>query len=82
MASFQNTIYEKLANQWISVKSSNLSAILYRPDDEELLIRFKSGLEYSYEGVPPEVAQQLLDADSKGIYHARRIKHSYPYKPV
>lgn len=75
----EDDITKGLANQWISVESSNLAAILYRPKERELEIRFKNG-QGIYEGVPPEIAQALLEADSKGIYHARMIKHSFPYK--
>lgn len=73
---------------WIPVTSSNLEAVWYDPEEEILKIRFnpidahgqRSGVRsYAYSMVPASVFLGLLDAGSKGRYHAKHIKFSYPY---
>lgn len=58
------------------VESSNLNAVGY--EDSSLFIRFNSGGLYEYMNVPKSIYLELLSATSKGEYHARYIKHSYP----
>lgn len=48
------------------VISSALSTIAYDPQDQALLIRFQDGRVYLYYGVPHDVADELLAAESKG----------------
>lgn len=74
---------------WISVQSSNLEAVWYDPEEEILKIRFnpvdkKTGQRggvrsYAYSMVPMSVFLGLLNAGSKGQYHAKNIKFLYPY---
>ena len=70
--------------EWIPVQSSNLEAVWYDPELEVLKIRFNPGghsgtRSYAYSMVPPTVFLGLLDASSKGQYHAKHIKWNYPY---
>lgn len=65
-----------------SVVSSNLARVCYEADQMCLDITFHSGDVYRYSGVPSWVYQGLLNASSKGAYHARYIKNSYPYRRV
>lgn len=60
------------------VESSNLNAVGY--EDSSLFIRFNSGGLYEYMNVPKSIYLELLSAPSKGEYHARYIKHSYPFR--
>ncbi len=73
---------------WIPVSSSNLEAVWYDPAEEILKVRFnpvdshgqRGGVRsYAYSMVPPTVFLGLLDAGSKGQYHAKHIKWNYPY---
>lgn len=68
---------------WIPVQSSNLEAVWYDPEEEILKIRFnpkKEGVRsYAYSMVPASIFLGLLDASSKGQYHAKHIKWNYPY---
>lgn len=60
------------------VSSSNIDAIGYDTETAELHVRFlKSGLTYKYPGVPQEVYEELMRADSKGSYFNRLIKPVY-----
>jgi hypothetical protein len=62
------------------VDSSNIEAIGYDPDSLELHVRFaKSGLTYVYYGVEEWRYQELMQADSKGVYLNANIKPNYQY---
>lgn len=71
--------------QWIPVTSSNLAAVWYDPESERLKIEFcsegrrSSPRYYAYTGVPMQVFLGLLNASSKGKYHAAHIKWNYSY---
>ncbi len=64
----------------IPVNSSNLAAVGY--ECGTLRILFNSGWMYDYMGVPEDVYVNLLNASSKGSYHAEYIKNSYPYHRI
>ncbi len=62
------------------VDSSNVEAIGYCPETEELHVQFlKSGL-YVYAGVPEWVYVEFMEAESKGRYLNENIKECYPYE--
>ena len=65
-----------------SVESSNLKSIGY---DEFLLvleIEFKSGAVYRYYGVPSEVHDELINAESVGKYFNANVKSKYNFLKV
>ncbi|SCW86211.1 KTSC domain-containing protein [Paenibacillus tianmuensis] len=64
---------------WVSVVSSNLSAVAYEPSNSTLYIRFKGSGTYAYYGVPASVHRSLMSAASHGEYHAAFIKNRYRY---
>lgn len=64
----------------ISVTSSNLSAVGY--EGTTLYISFHSGGTYAYFDVPEHIYQGLMNANSKGTYHAAYIKNSFKYRRV
>ena len=60
------------------VDSSNIEAIGYDPDNQELHVRFlKSGETYVYYNVEEWAFQEFMHADSKGTYLNAKIKPSY-----
>ncbi|MCB1056219.1 MAG: KTSC domain-containing protein [Acidobacteria bacterium] len=66
--------------EMIYVDSSNIEAIGYDPDAQELYVRFlKSGDTYVYYNVEECVFGEIMQADSKGIYLAANIKGRYEY---
>lgn len=70
---------------WVPLVSSNLRAACFFRDHQgayALDIRFRSGRIYRYHGVPEAVYRALLAAPSKGVYHDRNIKWSYPFTPL
>lgn len=63
----------------IYVDSSNIEAIGYNSDAQELYIQFLSGVTYVYYGVPKHIYEEIMDAPSKGSYFNRVIKGVYEY---
>ncbi len=64
----------------ISVESSNLDSVGY--DGQNLFVEFRSGSIYVYYGVPKQLYNELLDANSKGIFLNRNIKDIYPFEKI
>ena len=65
------------------VDSSNIEAIGYEENTQELHVRFvKSGETYVYYGVEEWVYQDLMQADSKGAYLNRQIRNQYQYQKM
>ena len=66
----------------VAVSSSSLRAVGYDPDSQTLEIEFQSGNVYQYFGVPQEVHDDLMAADSLGTYFSASIKDHYPSRRV
>lgn len=60
------------------VKSSNLAAVGYDAAQNVLHVQFK-GKEtvYEHRGVPKEIYELMMSADSIGSFYARNIKSNY-----
>lgn len=54
----------------------------YRAEESELDILFTTGRRYIYHRVPPEVADKLSSAFSKGRYFNAHIRDHYDYSEV
>ncbi len=67
---------------FVPVESSMITAVGYDPTSQELEIEFRSGRIYRYIGVPVEVYEGLLAAESKGQYMHAYVLDVYPYHPV
>lgn len=66
----------------ISVESSNIRYVGY---DEFLLVletEFKNGAVYRYYGVPSEVHDELINAESVGKYFNANVKSKYNFLKV
>ena len=60
-----------------SVSSSNLASIGYDAENEILEVEFKHGGIYQYFDVPENVYDELMNADSHGIYFSSNIRNVY-----
>lgn len=67
---------------WISVSSSNISAIAHEANPDILYVQFNNGTAYQYQGVAVETYQEMLEAPSKGIFLNTYIKGTYPYNKM
>jgi hypothetical protein len=57
----------------IPVNSNALEAIGHDPTTNQLRVRFKSGHEYLYDGVPASVHEELLAAKSIGRTFQQKV---------
>jgi hypothetical protein len=62
----------------VAVSSSNLSSVGYDAESQTLEIEFHNGGVYQYAGVPEEVYEGLLSADSQGKYFSRQHQEQLP----
>jgi hypothetical protein len=63
--------------------SSSLFGVMYDADSKGLFVCFRdSGDIYLYYGLPQEVYNELMAAESKGAYLNQQIKGKYDYKKV
>lgn len=67
---------------WIEVESSNIAAIAYVKEEEEMLVQFNNSRVYSYSDVTVEVFESFKAADSKGKYFNEHIKGVYDYQRI
>ena len=65
--------------EMIFVDSSNIEAIGYDENNQELHVQFLSGGYYVYHDVPCEIFDGLVEAPSKGSYLNREIKGVFQY---
>lgn len=65
-----------------SVQSSNLASIGYDAESEILEVEFNHGGIYEYLDVPSDVYEELMDADSHGVYFSANIRNNYTTRKV
>lgn len=65
--------------EMIYVDSSNVEAIGYDADAQELHVQFTSGGTYVYYEVPSSVFDAFMSAASKGSFLNREIKSVYRF---
>lgn len=63
------------------VASSSMRSVGYDPDTETLEIEFDNGI-YQYQDVPETVYQELMAAESLGLYFVEKIKDQYRFERV
>ena len=64
----------------VAVESSALAKVAYDSQRAILLVEFRNGSVYQYRTVPQQVYQDLLRADSTGVYFNRHIRTIFPHK--
>ena len=65
--------------KFVQVESSSVGSVGYEAKTATLSIIFRSGTVYSYQGVPSDVHEKFIGADSKGKFFHEFIKESYEY---
>ena len=61
------------------VESSNIGIAGH--EGTTLYLQFKSGIAYSYTGVPFSIYKELVSAPSAGQFFHRNIRGKFDYKP-
>lgn len=62
--------------------SSNLDSGSFDDETGEMKIVFLSGMEYSYQGITPDLWQSLKTAISPGRFMLDNVKGKFPYEQV
>ncbi len=65
--------------EMLYVDSSNVEAIGYDENTQELHVQFLSGGYYIYHDVPREIFDGLMYAPSKGSFLNREVKNVYQF---
>ena len=63
----------------VPVNSTLLASMSYEAGAALLQLEFRDGSLYRYFGVPADIYEGLLAANSKGVYFNRRIRGSFQY---
>lgn len=74
----------------IQVQSSNLKAVEFVTTGNKrtgkiftkLIVTFKNGRRYQYEGVPADLYNELLKSNSKGRFFNSNIRDEYSFTEV
>jgi len=66
-----------LENEFKKVESSNLNAVKYDKEKEELTVEFKGGSQYLYLKVPVHTFDSFIVAESKGKFFHKEIKGKF-----
>ncbi len=66
---------------WIDVKSSNVLAVRH-VFDQGLEVRFKTGDVYRFKGVPRELFEELVGAESVGAVFAAKVKGKFAHEKL
>lgn len=66
----------------LPVDSSNLKSIGYDEARGILAVEFQGGSIFHYYGVPLAVFEELGQAESRGHFYAKKIRGSFPGKPM
>jgi hypothetical protein len=63
----------------VELKSTTLNAATYLDQRAFLDLEFRSGATYRYVDVPAQIYQELLLAESKGLYFNQHIRNRFTY---
>jgi len=65
-----------------AIESSNLASVGYDAKNEILEVEFKHGGIYQYFDVPETVFEELMNADSHGVFFSANIRNEYKYQKM
>lgn len=73
-------IYKEVIEQgvwFLTPQSSNITRLRYLKEQKKLIIQFKQGTYYVYEGIPPTLTFELVNSQSKGKFFIAQIRNAY-----
>ena len=65
-----------------SVESSFVDSVGYDELGKRLVVRFKSGSIYKYQGVPKDIYLGFMEDESKGRFYSKHIRGKYESKQL
>lgn len=63
---------------FVPVNSSNIESVGYNEESQSLMVKFRSGSSYAYDGIPQSVYDAFMASDSKGRFFSAYIRGKYP----
>ena len=63
-------------------KSSTVDGVAYNEQEKILSVRFKTGDEYQYRGVTPQMARQFEQSKSMGQFVHKYFKGKFPMRKL
>lgn len=73
----QRKIAAKEEIEMLPVKSNNIKLAGYDKKSKQLRVQFTNGGLYQYTDVPQEVYNEMINAESAGVYFSKNIRNSY-----
>lgn len=64
------------------IQSSNVVKSEYDTATNKMIVEFKNGLKYEYDGVPLQVYTQFRMSESQGKFFSGKISKTYKYKKL
>ena len=64
------------------IDSTNLVKTEYDTETSKLVVEFKNGVKYEYEGVPHKLYTQFRMAESQGKFFNSNISKTHKYKKI
>jgi hypothetical protein len=69
--------FRSLTLDTVAIESSALAKVAYDNQQATLQVEFRDGAVCQYFGVPRDTYQDLLRADSKGVYFNQYIRNAF-----
>ena len=66
----------------MELDSSALAWVRYLPEQRVLQVGLRTGRDYAYFDVPPEIYSELLAAESKGRYYNHHIRNEFEFSGI
>ena len=66
----------------VELDSTALAWVRYMSEQRVLQVGLRTGRNYDYFDVPPQVYSELLAAESKGRYYNHHIRNDFPYNEM
>ena len=61
------------------IESANITKSEYDTESKEMIVEFKNGMRYQYEGVPHEVYTRFRMTESQGKFFSSDISKKYKF---
>lgn len=63
----------------VEIKSAAIKAVIYDKENQELVMYFKHGGVYKYQGLEADMFYRLLAQDSAGKFFVENIRNNYQF---
>lgn len=67
---------------YVEIKSAAINSVVYDKDNQELVVYFKHGGVYKYQGLEADMFYRLLAQDSAGKFFVENIRNNYQFEKL